>query len=145
MASTAEKKQPVVLTTQDDEEYTVERNVAERSVLIKGMIEGESVLFLLGSLHPTTFLDHGPVFQLGRQRVCSISAVAWNGDGDGGLSGSGEGRAAGTVSFPPDSLSMARRDPRPCFIKAIERASLPSTLSRGSLLMTDLEPPRSHT
>lgn len=44
MATTAEKKQPVVLTTSDEEEYTVDRNVAERSLLIKGMIEGESLI-----------------------------------------------------------------------------------------------------
>lgn len=41
MAATADSKNNVVLTTSDDEKYTVNRNVAERSVLIKGMIEGE--------------------------------------------------------------------------------------------------------
>jgi hypothetical protein len=39
----SEKKDQVVLVTSDDERYTVERKVAERSNLIKSMIEGESV------------------------------------------------------------------------------------------------------
>lgn len=40
--ATADKKPAVILVTSDDENYTVDRNVAERSVMIKGMIEGES-------------------------------------------------------------------------------------------------------
>ena len=37
-----EKKDSVILETSDDERFTVERKVAERSVMIKGMLEGES-------------------------------------------------------------------------------------------------------
>jgi S-phase kinase-associated protein 1 len=36
------KKDTVVLQTSDDEQFTVERKVAERSALIKSMMEGES-------------------------------------------------------------------------------------------------------
>jgi len=35
-----EKKDTVILTTSDDENFTVERKVAERSVLIKSMLDG---------------------------------------------------------------------------------------------------------
>lgn len=38
----SEKKDQVVLVTSDEETYTVERKVAERSNLIKSMIEGAS-------------------------------------------------------------------------------------------------------
>lgn len=37
----AEKKQTVILTTSDDEQFTVEKIVAERSAMIKSMMEGE--------------------------------------------------------------------------------------------------------
>lgn len=37
----AEKKDSVVLVTSDDETFTVEKKVAERSNLIKSMIEGK--------------------------------------------------------------------------------------------------------
>jgi hypothetical protein len=37
----ADKKAPVVLKASDDGQYTVERAVAEKSGLIKMMIEGE--------------------------------------------------------------------------------------------------------
>lgn len=40
--STETKKQIVVLQTSDEEQYSVEKNVAERSVMIKSMIDGES-------------------------------------------------------------------------------------------------------
>lgn len=36
------KKDTVILQTSDDEQFTVERKVAERSALIKSMMEGES-------------------------------------------------------------------------------------------------------
>lgn len=36
----SEKKDTVILTTSDDENFTVERKVAERSVLIKSMLDG---------------------------------------------------------------------------------------------------------
>ena len=38
----ADKKDTVVLQTSDDEQFTVEKKVAERSVLIKSMLEGGS-------------------------------------------------------------------------------------------------------
>jgi hypothetical protein len=41
--STDTKKQIVVLQTSDDEQYSVEKNVAERSAMIKAMIDGEWV------------------------------------------------------------------------------------------------------
>lgn len=40
-ATMAEKKQTVILTTSDDEQFTVEKIVAERSAMIKSMMEGE--------------------------------------------------------------------------------------------------------
>jgi hypothetical protein len=50
------KKDTVVLQTSDDEMFTVERKVAERSALIKSMMEGESSFHILrlrpGSLSP---------------------------------------------------------------------------------------------
>lgn len=36
------KKESVILQTSDDEQFTVEKKVAERSTLIKSMLEGES-------------------------------------------------------------------------------------------------------
>jgi hypothetical protein len=36
-----DKKETIVLVTSDEEQYTVEKKVAERSVLIKSMMEGE--------------------------------------------------------------------------------------------------------
>ena len=40
MATPAEKE-TVILQTSDDEQYTVERKVAERSAMIKIMLDGE--------------------------------------------------------------------------------------------------------
>ena len=40
--SATDKKDTVILVTSDEENFTVERKVAERSVLIKSMLEGES-------------------------------------------------------------------------------------------------------
>jgi len=41
--SANDKKDTVILVTSDEENFTVERKVAERSVLIKSMLEGELV------------------------------------------------------------------------------------------------------
>lgn len=38
------KKDTVILQTSDEEHFTVEKKVAERSALIKSMMEGESAL-----------------------------------------------------------------------------------------------------
>jgi S-phase kinase-associated protein 1 len=38
----AENKESVILQTSDEEQFTVERKVAERSAMIKSMLEGES-------------------------------------------------------------------------------------------------------
>lgn len=38
----------VTLVTSDEEKFTVEKKVAERSALIKSMLEGESLIFGLG-------------------------------------------------------------------------------------------------
>jgi hypothetical protein len=40
-AMAEEKKDTIVLITSDDEQYTVEKKVAERSQMIKSMMEGE--------------------------------------------------------------------------------------------------------
>jgi hypothetical protein len=45
----ADKKAPVVLKASDDGQYTVERAVAEKSGLIKMMIEGEFSPMNVGS------------------------------------------------------------------------------------------------
>ena len=37
----AEKKESVILQTSDDEQFTVEKKVAERSAMIKSMLEGK--------------------------------------------------------------------------------------------------------
>jgi S-phase kinase-associated protein 1 len=37
----SEKKDTVILQTSDDEQFTVEKRVAERSQLMKTMLEGE--------------------------------------------------------------------------------------------------------
>lgn len=42
----AEKKQTVILTTSDDEQFTVEKIVAERSAMIKSMMEGEWLFWI---------------------------------------------------------------------------------------------------
>lgn len=49
----AEKKDSVILSTSDDEQFTVEKKVAERSALIKSMMEGEL------SCHLLSCLEHG--------------------------------------------------------------------------------------
>jgi hypothetical protein len=52
-----EKKDTVILTTSDDENFTVERKVAERSVLIKSMLDGTyGLFFYLRSLVSSSFV-----------------------------------------------------------------------------------------
>lgn len=48
----SDKKDTITLVTSDEETYTVQKKVAERSNLIKQMIEGESQLTSLPKLTP---------------------------------------------------------------------------------------------
>lgn len=59
----AEKKDTVILSTSDDEQFTVERKVAERSMLIKSMLEGE---YTLSFALYIPLSDAGPASRLGR-------------------------------------------------------------------------------
>jgi len=51
----SEKKDTVILTTSDDENFTVERKVAERSVLIKSMLDGTYEPPLPSRFHHSSF------------------------------------------------------------------------------------------
>lgn len=44
MTTPADKKETVILQTSDDEQFTVEKRVAERSAMIKTMLEGQYLL-----------------------------------------------------------------------------------------------------
>ncbi len=46
----------VLLVTSDNEQFVVEKDVAERSVLIKNMLEGDHFPFILIVWHPNTRL-----------------------------------------------------------------------------------------
>lgn len=44
MTTPADKRETVILQTSDDEQFTVEKRVAERSAMIKTMLEGQYLL-----------------------------------------------------------------------------------------------------
>lgn len=56
MTTSAEKKETVILETSDDEQFTVEKRVAERSAMIKTMLEGE-----LEALTPSVLVSSPPL------------------------------------------------------------------------------------